>query len=136
MNLTSLYGNNWLTDEVINEYGKLVNMEFLDTFVFSTHFLTSLKNRGFEKMTGWTKGFDPLKKKFIFFPIHENSHWYLLILNKITKSFEILDPYEPMGIVNPPRKYKKQTEETKMKKITEVELRQKEKVNYILENYI
>ena len=53
--LSSLNGHNWLTDTVINEYGNLIKKHFTDIFVFSTHFLTSLKNRGFENMKGWTK---------------------------------------------------------------------------------
>ena len=87
-------------------------------------------------MKGWTRGFDLLEKSIIFFPIHENSHWYLLILNKNKKSFEILDPYEPMSKIVLTKKYQKQREDTKIKKIKEVEIKQKEKVSYILNNYI
>ena len=57
---SSLRGNSWLTDDVINQYGKLISEQFTDTFVFSTHFLTSLKNRGYENSKGWTKGVDVL----------------------------------------------------------------------------
>ena len=86
-------------------------------------------------MQGWTRGIDIFDKSLIFFPIHENSHWYLIVLNNTNKIFEILDPYKPMSGITLPKKYKKQMEETKMKKIAEVELKKQEKVNYILHNF-
>ena len=39
INLSSLDGVNWLTDVVINEYGRLLNEQVEEIFVFSTHFL-------------------------------------------------------------------------------------------------
>ena len=53
--LSSLEGNNWLTSDVINEYSDLIMNNIEDIFIFSTFFLTSLKNRGIENTEGWTR---------------------------------------------------------------------------------
>ena len=55
ISLSSLEGKNWLTSDVINEYGKLLNIQYKNSLVFSTHFLMSLENRGAENMKGWTE---------------------------------------------------------------------------------
>ena len=72
----------------------------------------------------------------VFFPVHENSHWYLLIWNNEKKTLEILDPYKPLSNITLPRKYKKKETETRDNKIAEVELNQKEKATFILQEYI
>ena len=136
LDLSSLNGNNWLTDDVINEYGNLIRRQFVDTFVFSTHFVTSLKNRGFENANRWTKGEDILKKSLVFFPIHENAHWYLISLNNTENTLQILDPYEPLSGLFLSKKHKKTFEETKKRKCAEVKQKHKEKADYLLNNYL
>ena len=103
INLSSLDNTNWLTSDVINEYGNLLKTELKSTHVFSTHFLTSLKNRGVEDMRGWTKNVNIFDKEFLFFPIHENSHWYLKVIKNKDKTVEVLDPYIPLSYVHKSR---------------------------------
>jgi Ulp1 family protease len=114
--LTSLEGNNWLTSDVINEYSDLIMNNIDDIFIFSTFFLTSLKNRGIENTEGWTRNVNIFDKSRVFFPIHENCHWYLIMLDNDDKSLECLDPYKPLSDINLPEKYKKTIEENREKK--------------------
>ena len=53
-------------------------------------------NRGVDEMKGWTRNVNIFEKKYVFFPIHENSHWYLILLNNMDKALYILDPYVPL----------------------------------------
>jgi len=44
--------------------------------------MTTLKDDGKKSVESWTanKGIDIFKKKLIFIPIHENSHWSLCVV--------------------------------------------------------
>ena len=50
LNLSSLDSNNWLNDEVINEYMQLLNTMEKDVFMFTSFFHTAFREGGFEKV--------------------------------------------------------------------------------------
>ena len=66
IDISSLEGNAWLTDIVINEYASILNEKFSNTFVFSTHFLTSLKNRGLKEFNAGLRKLIYLKNQRYF----------------------------------------------------------------------
>ena len=136
INLSCLEGDNWLTSDIINEYGNLLTKQFENSYVFSTHFIISLKNRGVENMRGWTKNVNIFEKIFLFFPIHENAHWYLIVVNNQEKTVEVLDPYAPYSNV-PKSKIFKTVPEKSLNKIKEkIDSEHHIIVNTILRKYI
>ena len=94
VNLQTLDPEEWLDDTVINEYCSMLSKTFPDkVYIFSTHFLNSLKRSGYEYNRTWTKKENIFLRKFIIFPLHEKSHWVLCFLNNETFEMTILDPY-------------------------------------------
>ncbi|KAF9023622.1 cysteine proteinase, partial [Hymenopellis radicata] len=54
-------------------------------YVFSSFFYSKLSEkicRGFEDVKGWTAGVDIFKKKYLLMPIHERSHWFLVLIEE------------------------------------------------------
>ena len=100
--LLTLRDNEFLNDSVIEFRIKKLWFEEMKQedrdrcHVFNSFFFEKLSNRDFEKEIGnsswekqkaahdrvgkWTRGVDIFKKDFVFFPIHANSHWSLVIL--------------------------------------------------------
>ena len=100
--LLTLRDNEFLNDSVIEFRIKKLWFEEMKQedrdrcHVFNSFFFEKLSNRDFEKEIGnsswekqkaahdrvgkWTRGVDICKKDFVFFPIHANSHWSLVIL--------------------------------------------------------
>ena len=88
----SLEDGEWVNDEVINEYASLIKKYSTDIFVFSTFFYGTLQN-SLERAQRHTKGENVFKAGFIFFPIHEVNHWYLILVDNEKRQIESLDPY-------------------------------------------
>ncbi|XP_041093418.1 sentrin-specific protease 3-like isoform X2 [Polyodon spathula] len=77
--LSTLYGQNWLNDQVMNMYGDLV----MDTVPEKVHFFNSffydkLRTKGYEGVKRWTKNVDIFKKALLLIPIHLEVHWSLV----------------------------------------------------------
>ena len=86
----------WLTDINIDDYGKLLKEHFKDDiFIFSTQFYIKLVESGYEGVKRWEKNVDIFDMKYIFYPMFENSHWFLGIQNNLTNKLQLLDPYDP-----------------------------------------
>ena len=116
----------WLTSDVINAYGSILKSQFNeDVFVFSTFFYISLLNRGIDGMKGWTKNINIFCKEFVFFPIHEHDHWYLIYLNNKEKTLNLLDPYEPLSGLKLPKSLSKDISTAKKMEEDMVELEHK-----------
>ena len=87
----SLEGDNWLGDSVINAYGNLVQESLDDIFVFSSFFYITLRNDP-ERAKRQTRGTNIFRKKYVFFPIHDINHWYLVIVDTANDCIESVDP--------------------------------------------
>ncbi|KAL4660623.1 sentrin-specific protease 3-like [Arapaima gigas] len=80
--LSTLYGQNWLNDQVMNMYGDLV----MDTVPEKVHFFNSffydkLRTKGYEGVKRWTKNVDIFRKEFLLMPIHLEVHWSLVCVD-------------------------------------------------------
>ena len=73
----------WLNDQIINSYGELISEQY-NSFVFHTRFL----EKGFQKT--WINA-EIWTKRLVFFPMHENSHWYLIVFDTWHQEISILD---------------------------------------------
>ena len=134
--LTCLEGTNWITSDIINEYGKLMTAQFKSTYVFSTHFLASLENRGVENMKGWTRSINIFEKDYLFFPVHENAHWYLVIIKNQEKTLEVLDPYVPLQYVPSSRIWTREFENCRNGIKEKIDSEHLKQVDAILNKYI
>lgn len=76
-----LLSNRWLNDKIINCYLELLQDYDKDIYVFSTYFYTSLKNNGLNKVIKYTAKMNIFQYKYLFFPIHLESHWVLVCLD-------------------------------------------------------
>ena len=98
--MKTLQGQNYLNDKIIDEYMRLVqqrnetNPEFPKVKACTTFLYTQLKTFGLEKgcrrTRRWIKE-DLTKKDFILFPIHNNDHWSLVVVETGGKVVHYLD---------------------------------------------
>ena len=134
--LSSLEGTNWLTSDVINEYGNIIKGQFKNSFVFSTYFFSSVRNRGEDSIRGWTQNTNIFEKDFVFFPVHENAHWYLIILKNREKTMEVLDPYKPLFHILANNTNQKTFDQTKKKIKERISSEHQDKINVILKQLL
>ncbi|XP_029435969.1 sentrin-specific protease 3 isoform X2 [Rhinatrema bivittatum] len=90
--LGTLYGQNWLNDQVMNMYGDLV----MDTVPDKVHFFNSffydkLRTKGYDGVKRWTKNVDIFNKELLLIPIHLEVHWSLISVNVKHKSITYFD---------------------------------------------
>lgn len=94
--LTTLDGQNWINDQVINMYGELI----MDAVPDKVHFLNSffhrqLMTKGYNGVKRWTKKVDVFKKILLLIPIHLEVHWSLITVNIPKK---LISFYDSQGI--------------------------------------
>ncbi|KAK2900308.1 hypothetical protein Q8A73_013437 [Channa argus] len=77
--LGTLYGQNWLNDQVMNMYGDLV-MDSVPEKVhfFNSFFYDKLRTKGYDGVKRWTKNVDIFQKDLLLIPIHLEVHWSLI----------------------------------------------------------
>lgn len=84
----------YLSDEVINDYMKLINTYYeSEVYVFDTFFYVNLSERGFDSVKRWGRKIDFFSKKKLMFPINlkKISHWVLVCANLETKELKYFD---------------------------------------------
>ncbi|XP_052418265.1 sentrin-specific protease 3b isoform X1 [Carassius gibelio] len=76
---STLYGQNWLNDQVMNMYGDLV-MDSVPEKVhfFNSFFYDKLRTKGYDGVKRWTKNVDIFQKDLLLIPIHLEVHWSLI----------------------------------------------------------
>uniref|UniRef100_UPI00398EB191 uncharacterized protein n=1 Tax=Pristiophorus japonicus TaxID=55135 RepID=UPI00398EB191 len=90
--LSTLYGQNWLNDQVMNMYGDLV----MDTVPNKVHFFNSffydkLRTKGYDGVKRWTKNVDIFNKDLLLIPIHLEVHWSLISVDVREKTITYFD---------------------------------------------
>ena len=94
--LKNFEDNCWLNDININDYSILLERHFKGRiFVFLSYFYDSLLEKGYDHVKRWIKNVDIFDMRFVFYPMFENSHWFLGIQNNLTNRLQLLDPYDP-----------------------------------------
>ncbi|KAB5515286.1 hypothetical protein PHYPO_G00250110, partial [Pangasianodon hypophthalmus] len=90
--LSTLYGQNWLNDQVMNMYGDLVMDAAPDqVYFFNSFFYDKLRTKGYEGVKRWTKNVDIFQKKFLLIPIHLEVHWSLVCVNVPQRTITYFD---------------------------------------------
>ncbi|XP_022087966.1 uncharacterized protein LOC110977818 [Acanthaster planci] len=80
--LATLEEGEWLNDCVINAYFFLLSVVSpLKVFTHSSFFFLSLFKRGYEGVKRWTKNVDLFEQDLIFIPVHNKSHWSLVVVH-------------------------------------------------------
>ncbi|XP_051509811.1 uncharacterized protein LOC127415207 [Myxocyprinus asiaticus] len=90
--LSTLYGQNWLNDQVMNMYGDLV-MDSVPEKVhfFNSFFYDKLRTKGYDGVKRWTKNVDIFKKDLLLIPIHLEVHWSLVSVDIKQRSITYFD---------------------------------------------
>ncbi|KAM9441308.1 sentrin-specific protease 3a isoform 2-T2 [Clarias gariepinus] len=90
--LSTLYGQNWLNDQVMNMYGDLVMDAVPDqVYFFNSFFYDKLRKKGYDGVKRWTKNVDIFQKKVLLIPIHLEVHWSLLCVNVPQRTITYFD---------------------------------------------
>ncbi|XP_022519425.2 sentrin-specific protease 3a [Astyanax mexicanus] len=90
--LSTLYGQNWLNDQVMNMYGDLVMDAAPDrVHFFNSFFYDKLRTKGYEGVKRWTKNVDIFQKKYLLIPIHLEVHWSLVCVNVPDRTITYFD---------------------------------------------
>ncbi|XP_066476207.1 sentrin-specific protease 5-like isoform X1 [Tiliqua scincoides] len=94
--LTTLDGQNWLNDQIINMYGELIMDAVPDkVHFFNSFFHRQLVTKGYNGVKRWTKKVDVFKKTLLLIPIHLEVHWSLITVNLPNR---IISFYDSQGI--------------------------------------
>lgn len=94
--LTTLDGQNWLNDQIINMYGELIVDAVPDkVHFFNSFFHRQLVTKGYNGVKRWTKKVDLFKKTLLLIPIHLEVHWSLITVNLPNR---IISFYDSQGI--------------------------------------
>ena len=94
--LLTLRDKEWVNDIVINFYLKLLESKCVEsngpqTFCFDTYMFPSLVSGGYNLVKGRTKRIDLFNQEIVIIPIHETSHWRLIIVEPKLKRVTYLD---------------------------------------------
>ena len=98
INLSCLYSPNWLNDEVINEYLKLVNKLNNEVFIYETQFHEAFSSDGFSRVENYYRRKHPLSYSTILIPVHHQNHWFLIKF--MENELVTYDPYNYPGASN------------------------------------
>ncbi|KAL0993809.1 hypothetical protein UPYG_G00114220 [Umbra pygmaea] len=90
--LSTLYGQNWLNDQIMNMYGDLV----MDTVPEEVHFFNSffydkLRTNGYDGVKRWTKNVNIFQKRLLLIPIHLEVHWSLVSVDITQRAITYFD---------------------------------------------
>ncbi|KAJ5782670.1 Peptidase C48 SUMO/Sentrin/Ubl1 [Penicillium paradoxum] len=105
----------WLNDEIINAYlGLLVQyLRLLNGnlgpndrprfHAFNTFFYSTLRDKGYQSVQRWAKrakigGEGLLDVDTVFIPVHESSHWTLMVVRPVERTIEYLDSLGSRGL--------------------------------------
>ncbi|XP_035291076.1 sentrin-specific protease 3a [Anguilla anguilla] len=90
--LSTLYGQNWLNDQVMNMYGDLV-MDSVPEKVhfFNSFFYDKLRTKGYDGVKRWTKNVDIFQKELLLIPIHLEVHWSLVCVDVPRRAITYFD---------------------------------------------
>ena len=131
---------NWLNDININDYGKLLQRHFEGKiFVFSSYFYSRLIEFGYDHVKRWMKNVDIFDMKFVFYPMFENSHWFLGIQNNLTNQLQLLDPYDPsynIVLSSKNRMYAKDLEQMKNDRLKKIIHKHKNRLENIVNLFL
>ena len=140
VNIEKLQGNTWLDDTIINEYGRVLKDQYKQSvFVFSSHFLEQLTNHGYKGVKRWDKNVNIFEKKFVFYPLFENYHWFLAVQDNNLRTISILEPYVPLDeVIHPPkqRQFNPSLRKVKNKRLDLIVKNHQERLFFIYNHYI
>lgn len=88
--LSILLFSKWLNDKIINSYLEMLSND--DLYVFSSYFYTNLKHN-LQRVLKYTKNINIFKFKFLYFPVHLNSHWIFVCYDTIKNNLEYRDSF-------------------------------------------
>ncbi|XP_078284281.1 uncharacterized protein LOC144609653 [Rhinoraja longicauda] len=90
--LSTLYGQNWLNDQVMNMYGDLVMDSVPDkVHFFNSFFYDKLRTKGYDGVKRWTKNVDIFNKDLLLIPIHLEVHWSLISVDVRQRTITYFD---------------------------------------------
>jgi Ulp1 family protease len=88
--ITTLTGNNWLNDAVMDGYLAMVNDESFKTSNFTIYFYRALMNKTIEEMLRWTKKTHLFGTRLVHIPVNDTgSHWCMATIDHQEKTVTV-----------------------------------------------
>ena len=104
IDIQTLVGLNWLSDNIINFYLELIkkrsedNTHIPKVYAMNTFFLEKLMQMGHSGVSRWTRKVDIFSYDIILVPVHANGlHWCMTIIHIKDKAIRY---YDSMGVSN------------------------------------
>ncbi|KAL0219829.1 hypothetical protein P9112_005482 [Eukaryota sp. TZLM1-RC] len=110
----TLHDGNWLNDEVVNGYFKLIQLrsetenDLPKVYSFNSYFYPKLqKNYSYKNVKRWTKKVDLFSFDKILIPCHLGNHWTLLVIDLYSSEFQYFDSMGGFGevVISKVKKY-------------------------------
>ena len=79
--LSCLEANNWLNDEIINQYMKLIGALDMKVLIYTSFFHTAFREGGFKRVQNYYRKYELLDYRELYIPVHKDNHWFLIIFN-------------------------------------------------------
>ncbi|ODV79917.1 cysteine proteinase, partial [Suhomyces tanzawaensis NRRL Y-17324] len=101
--LKTLRDGKWLNDNIIDLYLNLITDSTPKTYAWTTHFFTTLQDKGYQGVARWAKRrkLNVYEKDIILVPINiMNTHWALAVINNVEQKIEYLDSLSSNGNIN------------------------------------
>ncbi|KAI3403776.2 hypothetical protein KGF56_003411 [Candida oxycetoniae] len=98
--IQTLKDNRWLNDNAIDFYINLIMQEIPRIFGWTTHFYTTLEERGYKGVERWAKRkkLDLFTMEKILVPVNiHNTHWALAVIDNKEKSIVYYDSLDGSG---------------------------------------
>lgn len=95
--LRRLQGLEWLNDEIINFYMKMINERCAGdaslprVFAHQSFFYTKLTEESYDKVKRWTRKVDIFGLDYLLVPVHLGNHWCMAVADFTTKTFKYFD---------------------------------------------
>uniref|UniRef100_A0A8R1HKN2 ULP_PROTEASE domain-containing protein n=2 Tax=Caenorhabditis japonica TaxID=281687 RepID=A0A8R1HKN2_CAEJA len=95
--LQTLFGLNWLNDNIINFYLQLIcerstsENTYPRVYAFNTFFYTNIVDKGYASVKRWTRKVDIFSYSIILVPIHLGMHWCMSVIDIDEKKINFYD---------------------------------------------
>ena len=118
--LSCLDSNNWLSDEIINEYFKLIGALDAEVFIFTSFFHTAFREGGFRRVKDYYRKYELLDFRELYIPVHKDNHWFLILFTGT--ELVAIDPFNyPQSSPEEKKKLLEKNKKTHIRSLSQLE---------------
>ncbi|XP_065884261.1 sentrin-specific protease 1-like [Dysidea avara] len=95
MDMQTLLGVNWLNDQIVNFYFKLIASLESSVYATASFFYTKLTVSGYEGVRRWTNQVDLFARQLVLIPVHLGNHWATVVIDFVANKIVYYDSKKP-----------------------------------------